>query len=324
VKRSLNQAVAELGRVLTNEKGRIDELAEKLADRHNLLVASHGQRVGLHENLEQIYRRLRKDHEQLQEEHRDLVESHEQLEAASVRNRDLCGLFSRYLHFSWTEFTNGDTVQDYVEILERELDSEHRSLRLGLCATAVAWSQIRESFARRIDGNGLIQGLRLSSVLAGLEELTARLENLASPDELWESGIRSGFSQDWMHDLFRAELVLESFYNRNSAHQDLEDAIGLAAVTLRLAMSRLGKGIESVELLRPFPSQPPPGWARPRFGADQELRTLPEVNRRVRELLETDSDNFIVDVESFRLRGDSEHAGECRVVVVNPAEWRQA
>jgi len=252
-----------------------------------------------------------------------LVDRYEDLQAAAKGCQELCQAFSHYLDFDWQDFGTSPEVRRYLEIVQMEMGSEHRPLRLGLAAALIGLERARTRLLETRHGDTVVSGLRIRSIESGLAELLRERLARVEREELWVRGLRPGFSLNWLHELFRAELILQSFYENGSDHRELADAVSMASAVLRFAMRGLGKGIEDVVLLETFPSEPPEGWARPRYLADEDLRSLSEVNRRVLEELRT-RDNFIVDVERFRLTGDDEHPGECRVVVVSPAEWRQS
>ncbi len=248
-----------------------------------------------------------------------LVRRCQDLESAMADNVALGKKLLCSLHFSPRELREAPVIRHQLEVMSTEQRAPHGALRLGLCSTLLAWEGM-EAALRQHRREDVIEALRLTRVREHLEWLVAELEKLSGED-LWKTGLTHGFAQDWLHELFRAELILRTYMTGDEVLAGLGEVVTEASSVIRIAIHRFGWRIEPVELLADAENASMASRREVSYRADPELRALPEVRRRVHSLLDT-RENFVVDVERFRLITGDRQLGSCRVVVVSPAQWR--
>jgi len=233
------------------------------------------------------------------------------LNRASVVN--LASKLSTYLNMP-AESTLGAATEanSYLRQLEQEGD-EHRQLRLRLSAALIALHQASEK-VRSKDRAVVLKLLQLEDITTGLVKLLQILGKLPG-EKLWSIGIANAFSEGWLHRLFRAELILKTYY---STGQPLYEPIHQAGEALRQAMGAFGVELKpAITLL-----EEPPKGAETLYNAHPLLYAQEEVKKKVRERIDAGGITFVVDVEAVpyqEFRGKEPYAGH--VVLVNPSEW---
>ena len=312
----LDDVRSVLSQLAAGESGESPQLARSVVERVERAVSTMRQVLGTSEDdLEELTSKLVASHRnqgaeieswrcRLQEEQKGWSR-----ELTEVR---------RYLGFADPD-ESGEFRQPLP--LEREIALDWRELRLSVCAALARWPD--SSAMPGEESRHLVEALALATIEERMRRFLQRLETYSDNDELWEQGLAKAFGAQWLHDLLRARLLLDTYYAPSSVARQVFQPVLLAAAAFRRLLSRLGRQVEDVELLAPFPEERPEGWDEPLYHADGALHGLSTVRGRI--LRELDSrDGFIVDVRNFRLNGDATLRGSCKVVVVSPGDWRQA
>ncbi len=186
----------------------------------------------------------------------------------------------------------------------------HRQLRLALAAALTR----KEIFTGR---NGATERIFIALNTTSIPEaLGGLLANLKGDRDLWSDVIGRAFGvrEGSLQSLFRAELLLQTYFADHDEFSDLRDAVSLACSSIRLAMRATGWGVEPIRLL----AQPPSGAHK---GDMTELSQIEEVRTRVRQAARNGDYDLAVDVKRFRLQSGERLAGSCEVVIATPALW---
>lgn len=214
---------------------------------------------------------------------------------------------------SYLELSEKEPAQ-LIEVASYELKNPHRVLRLCLVAAIPQLEQVVESLAGA-DAAPLISTLGREYLLVHLKVFVARLETYRG-EMLWTMGLDSGFSQQWLHRLFRAEALLAAYYADARFHR-LTDIVSIVAGCFRLATQLSGYDVDRIQLLK----QPPPGSDTVVIPAP-EIVSAPRIRARVQETLAAlQADRFVVDVEAFGIRRGNEVVSSSRLVLANWVEW---
>jgi hypothetical protein len=216
----------------------------------------------------------------------------------------------------------GDPVglRGLLGAVQLEATGPHRQLRLGLCAALIVWNEEvhRLQQERRED---VITALQLKEIQEALPPILALLQNRPT-ESLLDGCLAEGFSQQGFHRLFRAETLLNTYFHEAQSFDGIRECANLAGAAVRAALRRLCCDVQMIGLLRPVQFLPQEGLeSRPE--ASPELRRVKEVWTRVHALL--DRAEFVeaaIDVQLFLRRERSEVKGTCRVISLNPGEWR--
>ncbi|HEX5731522.1 MAG TPA: hypothetical protein VF131_01715 [Blastocatellia bacterium] len=241
----------------------------------------------------------------------------------SEENRDRQALIKAlggYLNFQDLE-TMG--VASALHLVEQE-DPYKRRLRLGLSSALLAW---REAVSDLMSNGSLqvINALKIKEIDREIEtKLSGIIKKLQdeSPDAFWREGIKPGFAYDWLHFLFRADLLLHTYFSGDAALLPLSDVLSIAAASLRAGMQGVKVKLEAPGLLSAVPTQSPE-QIDIQYKPDDALRSIPEVVSRVRLSLDQRQTDFIVDIKNFRYQEANNYVGVCRVVGASPSEWRR-
>lgn len=198
-------------------------------------------------------------------------------------------------------------------VIRAEAGTPRRVLRLVVAAALpvarATLSKVRDEDLR------ITSMLRIPVILDELESFLGRLSTYEG-DQLWRAGIHPGFSQNWLHHLFRAEAVLRTYF-MSSRLADLGDALAAVAWTFRYATVESGYETDRVQLLAELPAEMDPAHA-----IEREFRLCPDIRTRVQAVLRTKGeDGFAVDVDTVGLRMDGKVLKRGALFVANRHEW---
>jgi hypothetical protein len=249
---------------------------------------------------------------------RRLVGAFRSLAATHAAGQELTQALLRYLRFKPLAEAPSDGAPERLAAVLAERDAPHCDLRLGLLAALGALD--RELQAAGAAGRqDVISALHLERTRRELADLQAGLEGTSRQD-LWQRYLQRGFSQDWLHELLRAEALLGVYFRDQEPLAGLRDAVALASATLRQALAQFDARVFAVELLAPAPVLPA-GEIEVGYGAPDDLRRIPEVKARVARHLDQPRDGLVVDLRTFLWHEGTVARGRCRVIALNPAEW---
>jgi hypothetical protein len=231
----------------------------------------------------------------------------------------LAGALSQYVNLSAEKNLDPQQVWDILGRFNAG-ESAHRQLRLRLSAAIPALDQAVEDVRKAGRGDAL-DALRISDFKDQLRGLLTNMEDFTG-DAMWKDCLSSGFSQQWLHNLLRAELLAQTYFAEDEALlARLVDPLTEASRALRATIRHFNVRVPFLILL----SKPPDG-ARVDYEVDPRLSKLPEVKRKVQATLRAQGNvegglNFIVDVGLFPFQSESTDDFGGRVVVVSPVEW---
>lgn len=197
-------------------------------------------------------------------------------------------------------------------LLGNELDQPHRVLRLALAA---AVPELRRHFAA-VSGEdaSVVRMLRLPEIVDQLGAFLVRLSGYEGT-RLWD-GIYSAFGGIWLHNLFRAEAVLRTYFMA-SRLAELGDVLTLVAWAFRHAIATLGFDIDRVHLL-----DAPSAAMEPKHESPQEFRGCPDIRSRVQTVLKVRGDGgFAIDVDSVGIREGNKVLKRGAVVLAKRIDW---
>lgn len=300
VQTKLHSASLSISKLLPGISGTIDVMVKGLAE-------EFGSKVSLAARAEEFKGQV----ESLQGE----------LEGSKAQAKESTGLASAlscYVNLSVEEVSEPDRV---AEIFRRFSSGErtHRQLRLRLSAATSALDQAIEEVRREGREDALI-ALRVGDFHERLWKLLTNMEDFRG-DAMWRECLSAGFSEQWLHNLLRAELLARTYFTQGGALSRLSDPLTEASTALRMTLSDFDVRVPFIDLL----SKPTAG-ARVDYEVDPKLNRLQEVRRKVQAMLREQSKvedgfNFIVDVGSFPFQSGSAESFGGRVIVVSPSEW---
>ncbi|MCA1565907.1 MAG: hypothetical protein LC803_09770 [Acidobacteria bacterium] len=301
VKKKIKDATHAVSSVLPKASGNIDEMVSGLVTEFNSKIE------------------LAKKAEAFRDEAEGLKTELEESQAQAKDSMELAGALSQYVNLSADKKLAPPQVRDILEQFNVG-ESAHRQLRLRLSAALPALDQALEEVRQAGRGDAL-DALRINDFKDQLRGLLTNIEDFTG-DAMWKDCLSSGFSKQWLHNLFRAQLLAQTYFAEDEALARLVAPLAEAGAALRAAIRHFNVRVPCLSLLRK-----PPAGARVDYEVDPKLSKLSEVRRKVRATLRSaqgDFDNaldFIVDVESFPFQSDSTEDFGGRVVVVSPVEW---
>jgi hypothetical protein len=285
------------------------------------LVAGVSKLVQWLESLEQRIRTaVPEAPESLYEAVGALVAKYEALVGSVESNARLVKEFGAYLHLRQVGRESADEVQKTIDHLRAETEGAHRSLRLGLASALAAWKEgvERLRYTARLD---VLDALRLGEVEKELWGLLERIES--KTDETLGADLENGFPQDWLHQLFRAEVLLDTYFADLEPCAVLRDAVKLACGTVRVALQHFDCRVLRFELLKPNPQlRVSEKRIQLEKDAPSELRRIHEVRELVLPYLDSGSKSIFVDIRSFVYLKGGEENWHFEVVGITPADWR--
>lgn len=256
-------------------------------------------------NLEDREGQLQKDKGDLERERDNLGTA---LEDARRFERLTKSLIDYLVPVSQVHTDAGEAVR-----MAQKLEAEQpffRFVRHILDGLLIAWKQNKPEVERRHPE--VHRALRLGNLVSGWENLLKKLGETEDDETLWSEGLFVGFNESrWLHDLFRAELLLET-YLRDREYDRERDMVRAAAAAFRLALR-----IVKVEMLPiPMHGESPSGW-HSSSEIDAPLKTVPKIMEQLNVL--KGKGKIIIDVINFPYRHNDQDT-QPRVVMLNPAE----
>jgi hypothetical protein len=211
-------------------------------------------------------------------------------------------------------FVDGDG-ESLRRIIVAECGTPNRILRLVLAA---AIPPIRATVGRLTadEEARVIQLLRVPKILSELDAFLGRLSTYGHA-ELWRKGLQSGFSQNWLHYLFRAEAVLRTYFFATSL-AEVGDALTVVAWAFRHAIATAsGYQVDRIQLLGELPPTMDPA-----HGSTLDLRSFPDIRNRVQAVLKAQrEDGFTIDVDRVGWRNGTDVGRRGTLVVANRHDW---
>lgn len=294
LKERASKARATVLSIVPNAEGRIDALVQSLADECREA------------------KRLARDAEQFKSE-RDAFRSRaEEAEPLAVSGKDLAIDIAHHLNFNVEKL---ETATKPAVVIQEWMEWEtppYFQLRSRLAAAASMLDEALTESSRR----DVIQALNLEGIRKEIKGFARKLQDL-NPDKLWEQGMSSGFTESWMHDLFRADMLLRHYFSGVGEIYLLSDAVAETCASFKSAMQRYGVQVMPVKL---FDNAPPD--VREERRALPAFAGLPEVRRKVEERYHLEQiGRFVVDALKFSVKVNGIDEGGGCVVLMNPSDW---
>ncbi len=212
-------------------------------------------------------------------------------------------------------FSLGQAAKTILQTIESE-SPEGRELRFRLLAVRIAFEKAKQ----QSENENMIKALRINEWLPKLEALPDEMQDIISRDEIL--GLNIGFSRGWLHDLLRAELLMNGYFAESDANFLLRDAIFQASTAVRAALFKYGCKVARIKLFEPAPD-----GVNIERDSDPLLRPFPEIEemivRKFKERKKSDHPGFVIDVESFPFSIDNQRKNVGKVVIMNPSNWLQ-
>lgn len=295
----VQSAITAISKVMPGASGTIDEMVSSL-------VTDFRSKIELATKAEQFSAEVAR----LQGE----------LTTSQTRAQDstkLAGALSHYVNLSPDKELDPSEVQCILRRFNNG-ESPHRQLRLRLSAAIPALDRAIKD-VRHAGREDALDALRVSDFMERLRGLLTNIEDFTG-DAMWKDCLSAGFSQHWLHNLLRADLLARTYFAEDESLAPLVAPLSEASMALRAAISHFNVRVPVLSLLIK-----PPDGAHVDYEVDSKLSKLPEARRKVRAVWAqrnpAEKPNFIVDVESFPVR--SEHGEDFggRVIGLALAEW---
>lgn len=280
------------------------------------------RRINLLEAVQRTLQQIQRAAEERSKLEAELKQTKDQLSQAKVElwsSDALASVVAEQLHFKLDALASGGkTVSLLVTLLQKEQkDHVYTQLRLGLSAALLNLGEAIEQ-GHQHEQSVVLEALDVEEIRNGLQQLLEEIQQ-CSGRALWEQGLFRSFQNGWLHNLFRAELLLPSYFAGQSKLSSLHEGVKLAAASVRVALQKFEIKLGKIELFELLPSGVETQSVYPK------LRNLPEVGEKIRQRLATDYRPFIIDVVAFPFRDyqDSVKASPGRAVLVNPSAWEK-
>jgi hypothetical protein len=200
------------------------------------------------------------------------------------------------------------------DIIASELGKPTRILRLALSATVPLLRSKLSMLADEEDAS-VLRMLRIGEIANELQAFLGRLWQCDS-DRLWAAGIQPGFARNWLHQLFRAEAVLRTYFMA-SRLADLGEMLSVIVWAFRYASAVSGYEVDRVHLLAA-----PPSAMVSNHNSAREFRTCPDIRTRIQSVLRTEPDGgFAIDVDAVGVRGTNSIIESGAVVLAKRVDW---
>jgi hypothetical protein len=290
----------EVRQILPNLSGTVQELVSSLAQEYQKVRTDAGTAKLL---------QLERDDFKGQ-----LSTAQSQLKAG----KELAGEIAQQLNYRTDDLTeDAQAITSALDQLRKERDaSVYLQVRLGLSSALIALEKATSTNGSE-EQRDVIAALLIDKVRIGIKGLLGDMKDY-SGDQLWNRGIFTGFSQKWLHDLIRADLLLRTYYTHRKEFGLLRRAVSLACSTLIAALYEFQVEVAELELFEELPRdmETEPVYAT--------LRNLPAVQEKVRSKIQNlQTRDVVVDITSFPyfVKGEKENGG--RASIANPSAWLQ-
>lgn len=217
-----------------------------------------------------------------------------------------------------TDYASLPTIgtNELFNLVAAEKKGPGRDLRFVLSVGVSALTRALAQLAARGD-DGLLKILKLEKAVRKLGELQQAQVGLPDKDTLWAHGLYGGFSDDnWLHELFRADLLLRTYFT-GEAFAGIADAVTVLAAGMREVLRQCGHDVLPVALLADLPASNE--WAQ--SPVSKALRERPEVQRAVAKHAARGNPEFAVDVHAFAYFADQTF-GPVRLFQYSPRDWQ--
>jgi hypothetical protein len=173
------------------------------------------------------------------------------------------------------------------------------------------WPELEQVLQNRPDLSRLLNFESIKQNLDHMKRLSGR--QYKNKDELWVY-LSSGFSQNYFHDLFRAELLLSSYPSDDESWKKVSKIIQNTARTVKELLAFVDVELVDHKIFGPVSDTPDIR------GADPALTQVPEIRKAVLAK-GTSGNSYVVDVKVFDVNRKGSHIGNSREIISSPADW---
>ena len=257
----------------------------------------------------------------------------------SIMNHDLeiasnlVAGFLKYLNFdSSADVNQGQPkIEDYKNsvssFLEEKLEFRRFKIRLSQGVQALKEALDDQNVTGRTD---VMEALNINEINSNLGEFFSKIkkghDQWNNWDYLWKI-ILSGFTDNsFLHNLFRADRLLETYFSNSKEFYKLKNAINACANAFESILSDIGVELYEVALLEP-PSE------QIKFirgeGHLEKIRNVPEIRKLIHKKrkklneLNINDDKFVVDITFFGFSGLGVENVKVDGVQHSPSQWTE-
>jgi hypothetical protein len=262
---------------------------------------------------------------QLENENKDLRSK----VLAAEQSQSFLRVVSAYLYFRTEKVTseNQSSEKELLKLVRENVLNEplqNRRIRLRFAAAISV-------FIKATDGScpeDIIQALKINDIKEKMQQFLNRLEDMSGED-LWNKGLHQGFNDGWLHDLLRADLLLQTYLTdsgrRSSGKYEvaidrLKDAVHQASQAVLSTLKEFEVEVDMIGLL-----DLPPENVDTDGHTFPELFKIPEAVSKVKQYLppfKELGELFVVDIQMFQVtRYKTDKIAKGRVALVNPSAW---
>lgn len=221
---------------------------------------------------------------------------------------------SNQLNFNINSIHPSEEIASRLLNLLRKENSWYPLYRIELIASIKEIENVM-SLNRDQEQSSLIQVLSISSIKDGLNKFLNDLENFSQPNEIWEKGLYFGFSQNWIHYLLRADLILKTYYKEQPDFKLLQQSISLANSAVQIMLRKHKVIVEEISLL-----VPPPPNIEIDDNSFKEFRSLKKIQEIIKHYKLQNISSFVIDVIAFPYtHGGKQSRG--KVIGFNASDW---
>lgn len=189
---------------------------------------------------------------------------------------------------------------------------ETRELRFAMAAITPAWERMRQDQIVR-NRQDVVEMLCIDAIFDGLMELRNGTPLGTGIDNLWGIGLSAGFNgTNWLHKLFRAEIILNGYFSQTAELQPLRYLICATSSVMRSLLFLTGRSVSRISI----GATSPDGFGQ--LAPSQDFLRIPEI-RSYQEKKHLNLVGKVIDVSTFGYWRSDEQPKPCKVILFNQA-----
>ncbi len=198
-----------------------------------------------------------------------------------------------------------------------EIRNHLRSASEAFNLELVKWREVQPSLEQRPDIKKLIDSvpefLKIGKVL------TYNLEkNRQNKGDLWEWGLRNGFSQNCFHDLFLVETLLTKYDSNDPNWRQIAEVIQNMAKIIKDLLAYVEAKIDECKI---FTQLPPEGSKLEQMLNPYAATKIPEIKSAVIDHAKTGDTGFVIAYRYVGIVYKDERLSKSQAWTYNPSEW---
>lgn len=198
-----------------------------------------------------------------------------------------------------------------LEKISKE-DHLRREIRLTLSAISMAWSRLDKNISPEILAK-FETVFNLDKIKLGIESVRLMLDTMPDGGNIWSDCLSTGFTNDWMNYLLRADALLFYYFEDAEEIPKLGGVTRFTAEAFRLILEVTGVVLDKVDLGKP----PKREYDVVSFSDEKllKIRLVRDSQARLRHKL----DGKVVDVISYGYKSIDGVYRPSKVAVFNPS-----